>query len=688
MSQNFALIGNPNVGKSTIFNLLTNGKQKIANYPGVTLDLATGNFSHKGEYFTVLDLPGTYNLYPTSLDEEIVLKFLRKESTSNKENITIGVVANATDLKKSLLVLGQIADMGFKVVFILNMMDEVSKRKIEIDLEGLKKDLGVKVISISAKTGGQINDLKEILIHSKTAERPFYKLREEMTVEIAALADQLKLANSYLAWQYFLTYSPAELRTIFPEISLPKDWHPVRQKTKETVDRYTALVEILDKNVNYTNTESDFSSKLDKVLINPISGYLIFGFILLILFNAVYSWSAPTIDFIDNLINVDFGGLLAQNMAEGPFTNLLLDGVLPGISGVLVFVPQITLLFFFLILLEESGYMSRVVFLMDKWLRPFGLNGKSIVPLISGIACAIPAVMATRTIESKKERLISILVTPFMTCSARLPVYTVLIALVIPQGKFLCIEYQALVLLGMYLLGVFFVLGSALILKYSLKTKYESYLITELPSYSYPNWKNFFTQLWDKVISFVLGAGKIIFSISVLMWLMSQIGWNDAFRNAEKIAIDRSAIENTDVSVGFIKLENSLLGMMGKAIEPAIKPLGYDWKIGIGILSSFAAREVFIGTMSTIYSLENDDVENNGIIAKMKAQTNPKTGEKIYNLATGCSLLVFYALAMQCMSTVAVVKKETNGWFWPIVQLSAMSVLAYFFAFITYSILL
>ena len=433
----------------------------------------------------------------------------------------------------------------------------------------------------------------------------------------------------------------------------------------------------------------DLRTKFDRVLTHKIWGYLIFFIILLTIFQAIYDWSSVPMDFIDSMF-ASLSEWTKNQLPNGAFTSLLAEGIIPGLGGIVIFIPQIAFLFLFIAVLEESGYMSRVVFLMDRVMRRFGLSGKSVVPLISGTACAIPAIMATRNIESWKERLITILVTPFTTCSARLPVYLIIISLIIPEGRFLGLGYQALTLMLLYLIGFGTAVISAYILNKILKIKSKTFFVVEMPNYKLPMFKNVALTVIEKTKSFVFGAGKIILAISILLWVLASYGPGDQFNNAEEIITQKYVTENLteedlQQKIASHKLEHSFIGITGRAIEPAIRPLGYDWKIGIAIVSSFAAREVFVGTLATIYSVGNDDEAT--IKNRMAAEVNPILGGPLFTFASGISLLLFYAFAMQCMSTLAVVKRETNSWKWPVLQLVIMTAFAYIVALIAFQFL-
>ena len=460
-----------------------------------------------------------------------------------------------------------------------------------------------------------------------------------------------------------------------------------RIQQKETIKRYQHINNTLKQGlkVDYKKAK-DFRNRLDRVLIHNFWGYIIFFAILMIIFQSIFSWSTIPMDFIDGSF-VYLSNILIEKLAPGVFTDLLTEGIIPGLGGIAIFIPQIAFLFLFLSILEETGYMSRVVFLMDRGLRRFGLSGKSVVPIISGTACAIPAILATRNIENWKERLITILVTPFMTCSARLPVYSILIALVIPVGSVLGFSFKGLALMLLYLSGFIMALLSSFLYSKILKMKFKSYFVVEMPNYKFPLIKNIGLTVWEKTKSFVTEAGKIILAISIVLWILASFGPGREFNEAENIVKQTYPSLNQielETKINSFKLENSYVGKMGKLIEPIISPLGYDWKIGIALISSFAAREVFVGTLATIYNVQNDKVET--IKNKMASEIR-KDGKPVFNFATGVSLMLFYAFAMQCMSTVAVVKKETNTWKWPAIQFFSMTLIAYLISLLSYQIL-
>ena len=692
-----ALVGNPNVGKTSVFNKLTNLRQKVGNYPGVTVEKRVGNIERNGNKFQITDMPGTYTMYPSSLDEEIVFKILGDKTNANQPDLAV-VVGEPLNLKRSILLYQQVRDLGVPAIFVINMMDEIDSKGLHIDIKKLEEFLQTKIYLTNARTSKGLDELIDALTQPAQAYKPMLEIPSEFSNSIQQVKEKFNVESDYLAWHYL---SQKEIPFISQEEqqkldALKKELNliPRRLQVKETLDRNKFLEERLDSIITYDFKGNEtFTDKIDKILIHPILGYLIFFVILLVMFQAVYAWAAPLMTMIEDL----FGWIDEKAITlipEGPINDIVAGAIIPGIEGIAVFVPQIAILFLFISIMEETGYMSRVVFLMDRWLKPFGLSGKSVVPLISGVACAVPAIMSARNIENNKERLLTILVTPFMTCSARLPIYIVLIALVIPDEKILGLNYQALALFIMYILGVLGALGSAVLLNLIIKTKHKSYLILEMPTYKLPDWKNVLINVWEKTLGFLVDAGKIIFAISIILWVLGSFGPGEQFNNAEEIVTaNNPKMNEVDLTneIASYKLEHSYLGKLGSVIEPVVEPLGYDWKMGIGLISSFAAREVFVGTMSTVYSLGEVDVEDEGqknsLLQRMKSEINQNTGEPAYNFATGISLLLFYAFAMQCMSTIAIVKRETNSWKWTLLQTGFMTGFAYLVAFIAYHLL-
>ena len=739
---NVALIGNPNTGKTSVFNQLTGLNQKVGNYPGITVEKKEGICKlPRGVKAHILDLPGTYSLNTTSLDESVAVEILLNKKDKNHPDVAL-VITDVENLKRNLLLFTQIKDLKIPTILVINMADRMSRKGISIDLELLEEKLDTKIALVSTRKETGIDRLKELIADFKNLSS---KPNVDTTVIAPEYFERLRSTfpneDLYKLWLVItqdVNFMPIE-KTLIKDtssFSTKSKSELKRLQQKETILRYQFINGVLKETYAVdAKAAKGFRATLDKILTHKIFGYLIFFFILLTIFQAIYEWSSVPQDYIDEFFAYA-STWVKSTLPAGAFTNLIAEGIIAGIGGIVIFIPQIAFLFFFIALLEETGYMSRVVVLMDRLLRPFGLSGKSVVPLISGTACAIPAIMATRTIENWKERLITILVTPFTTCSARLPVYLIIISLVIPEGSFFGLSYQALTLMLLYLIGFGAAILSAMILNKILKIKSRSFFVVEMPNYKLPLLKNVIYTVLEKTKSFVFGAGKIILAISIILWFLGSNGLSDNFKNAESIVKNRietsglTTFNETNVaadlsdykqalqdsiakkvyvinSVSFadslnlkkqtllesaqnqeiasFKLENSYIGYAGKAIEPIVRPLGYDWKIGIAVLTSFAAREVFVGTLATIYSVGSDQEDT--IKHRMAAEVNPITKKPLFNLASGISLLLFYAFAMQCVSTLAIVKKETNSWRWPLAQLVFMSAFAYIVALIAYQIL-
>ncbi|ANW96002.1 ferrous iron transporter B [Wenyingzhuangia fucanilytica] len=647
-----ALIGNPNTGKTSLFNRLTGLNQKVGNYPGITVDKKVGHTKLNNIIGAeVIDLPGTYSLNASSLDEDVAVQVLSDKTNENYPDVVV-VVVDIENLKRNLFLYSQVKDLGIPTILAINMVDQMTVRGIDIDKQEMEALLETKIAFVSSKQNKGISYLKKLIIDFKDLSVVPCFIEEPTVFSVLAKDDKKK--------------------------------HHL-----ETVRRYQFIKSVLEKTYRQDpQNAKDLRSILDKVLIHKYFGYLIFFTILFSIFQALFSWSAFPMDYIDETF-AGFSEMARAHLSEGVFTDLLAEGIIPGIGGVVIFIPQIAFLFLFTSVLEESGYMSRVVFLMDKIMRKFGLSGKSIVPLISGTACAIPAIMATRNIENWKERLITILVTPFTTCSARLPVYAIIISLIVPaEAKFMSFNVQGLMLMALYLLGFGMAIVSATILDKVLKLGSKSYFVVEMPNYKLPLFKNVAYNVIEKTKAFVFEAGKIILALSILLWVLASYGPGDNFNNAETIVSQNHpnhTEEELQTEISSYKLENSYIGIMGKTIEPVIRPLGYDWKIGIAVITSFAAREVFVGTLATIYSVGNE--EESTIKERMRNEVFQDSKKPVYSFATGVSILLFYAFAMQCMSTIAIVKRETNGWKWPMIQMFVMSGFAYLTALIAFQIL-
>ncbi|MCB2378801.1 ferrous iron transport protein B [Hymenobacter sp. BT635] len=691
-----ALIGNPNSGKSSLFNQLTGLNQKVGNFPGVTVDRKTGisqlTAQHRAE---IIDLPGTYSLYPKSLDEKVITDLLYDQASDQYPDFVV-VTVDASNLRRNLLLFTQLADLGLPAVLALNMMDVAEQHGVQIDIMALQQELGVPIIPMNARKGVGIAALKIVMSRQLGAPtKSFYEPGEDLLPMIRQIRYYFNLHNDYLALHYAhqfrqISFLTADDKTYIAELVEKYDFQPTPRQAQETIDRYARVNDILLNTVTVVRTEKNepYSNKLDKVLTHKVWGYLIFFGILFLMFQAVFAWASYPMELIDE--GVTWINQLVQTNFDGPLVSLLTEGVLAGLGGVLIFIPQIALLFAFIAVLEETGYMARVTFMMDRIMRKFGLNGKSIVPLISGVACAVPAIMSARTIENWKDRIITIFVTPLMSCSARIPVYTVLIALVVPPTKVLGIfNLQGIALMGLYLLGFFAAIFSAWVLKLILRTQNKSYFIMEFPVYRWPRWKNVGLTIVEKVKTFVFQAGKVIVAISVILWVLASYGPGNALEQAETRARTTAAqqqlsAEETDIRIASEKLENSYAGLFGRTLEPAIRPLGFDWKIGIALITSFAAREVFVGTISTIYSV-GQDADMRTVQQKLAAEKD-ENGQPFFTPARAFSLLVFYVFAMQCMSTLAVVYRETKGWKWPLMQLFYMTGLAYVSSLIVYQL--
>lgn len=698
-----ALLGNPNCGKSSVFNQLTGLRQKVGNFPGVTVDKKFGKTTlPDGTEVRIVDFPGTYSLYPTSLDERIVVQSLSNPSDENYPDAAV-YIADVTRLEKHLLLLTQLRDLGIPVILALNMADVADKEGVQADPFALSRELEAPVVKLSGRTGFGMETLKrelQLLREGLDArKRPPLFYKPAATEQPVAEAVQrivpgtgyyqaLVIAHHH-TWLPFL--SEAQRKSIGEAVER-HHFISLRSQVDETMQRYDKFTPMVKQAIRSARKEGPpATEKLDALLTHPFAGPLIFLALMLAVFQAIYSWAAYPMDLIEAFFSFA-GGLVQDNLPAGWFTALLTDGVLAGLGGILVFIPQIAILFFLISLLEEVGYMARAAYMFDRLMQFFGLNGRSIVALISGGACAIPAIMSTRTIGNWRERLITILVTPLISCSARIPVYTVLIGFVVPPktvaGFF---NMQGLAFMGLYLLGIAAALLSALVFKWILKTRESSYLMLELPEYRPPVMRNVLLTVWEKVRSFIWEAGRIIMAISIVLWVLASYGppagmaeaRQQARQQAQEQQLDEAATENL---IAARSIEASFAGHIGKFIEPAIRPLGFDWKIGIALVTSFAAREVFVGTMATIYSIGSADDEYS-VRDRMAQERDPLTGRPVYSLAVSLSLLIFYVFAMQCMSTLAVVRRETKSWKWPLVQFTFMSGLAYLGSLLTYQLL-
>jgi ferrous iron transport protein B len=695
---NIALVGNPNSGKSSLFNVLTGLNQKVGNFPGVTVDKKTGIAQiSENCHATLIDLPGTYSLYPRREDEWVSYKVLLNQDENLKPDMIV-LVADASNLKRNLLFCTQIIDLKIPVVIALSMMDLARQKGIKIDIAGLERELGVPIIAINPRKNKGIAALKKAidLIAENIQAAPVRNfidtaaLAPEAVQELKGMFPEMsnyKAIHYLINHEHFLLSDPEQ--EMVEAIEQKNKFNPTRTQAEEIMQRYARIRQIMQNTVIEEGPleKSLFTEKLDNILMHRLWGYAIMILVLFLLFQSIFWLAQYPMDAIEWI----FGKLafwFSSILPVGWFSDLFVNGILAGLSGIFLFVPQIMILFGLITLLEDSGYMARISFLTDKLMRKVGLNGKSVMPMISGFACAVPAIMSARNIENAKERLLTIMITPLMSCSARLPVYTILIALVIPNKFYLgFMSLQGLVMMGLYIFGTFMALVVAWVMKWFIKSKERSFFILELPVYRSPRWKNALVTMLEKAKIFVRDAGKIIMVISLLLWALSSYGPSEKMKEIAN-QYDSKLQENPGNKAEIIKqkktaiLQNSFAGILGKSIEPIITPLGFDWKIGIALITSFAAREVFVGTMATLYSVGEGESETT-LRHKMAAAIRAD-GSKVYNLATGLSLLIFYVLAMQCMSTLAVVKRETRSWKWPIIQLAYMTVLAYTMSWLVY----
>lgn len=672
----------------------------MGNFPGVTVDKRSGSTTIAGSSASVIDLPGSYSLYPRRLDEWVSYRVLLQQDADLQADVVVAV-ADASNLKRNLLFCTQLIDLKIPVVVALTMMDIAQKKGIRIDLAELERELGVPVIAVNPRKMKGIASLKKAI--EQTAQG-LYKPPVNDFIDNLALAPKaidsvrsiFPQLSDYGAIHYLINHEEfrieAEGQNQIEKIEKDNNFNPTKTQGEEILQRYTRIRHIMQQTVSEPDPlqQSLFTEKLDNILLHRRWGYLILLAVLYLLFQAVFWMASYPMDWID-AGTANFSNWMGEVLPENWFTDLLINGIIAGLGGIIIFIPQIAILFGIITILEDTGYMARISFMTDRLMRSVGLNGKSVMPMISGFACAIPAVMSARNIENRKERLLTILITPLMSCSARLPVYTILIGLVIPNKYLLgFIGLQGLVMLGLYLLGFVMALIVSYVAKWFIKIQEKSYFILELPMYRSPRWKNVGQTMIDKARIFVVDAGKVIMVISLVLWALSSYGPKEDMRRATEnyeLALAQPGADPAEVAISYdnAKLENSYIGQFGKAIEPAIQPLGYDWKIGIALLTSFAAREVFVGTMATLYSVGGE--ENEGPLKeKMRAAVRPN-GQPLYTLATGVSLMLFYVFAMQCMSTLAVVRRETRSWKWPIIQLVYMTALAYIMSFVAYQLL-
>jgi ferrous iron transport protein B len=697
-----ALVGNPNSGKTSLFNTLTGLNQKVGNFPGVTVDKKSGVCKINDDTTAeLIDLPGSYSLYPRRADEWVSYNVLMNQDEDVKADVLI-IVADASTLKRNLLFVSQIIDLKIPAVLTLTMMDVARKKDIQIDVKGLERELGIPVVPVNPRKNKGIDQLKKTVeATAKQQYRPpafdFIPNKQLATAAVTEVKELLPQLSDYAAIHHLINHESfllsSDLQQKIEAIELRHKVQHTRIQAEEIMLRYQRIKQIVQTTITEVSPVKKqlIAEKLDRVLLHRFWGYAVLLTVLFLLFQSIFWIAQYPMDMIE-LFFLNVSNWFSSWLPQNKLSDLFLNGVLAGLSGIFVFVPQIMILFGLTTILEETGYMARIGFLTDKVMRKVGLNGKSVMPMISGFACAVPAIMSVRNIENRKERLLTILVTPLMSCSARLPVYTILIGLVIPKTYFLgFLSLQGLVMMGLYVFSVVMALAVAYIAKRFINIKEKSFFILELPLYRHPRYKNVLLTMIEKAKIFVFDAGKVIMIISLLLWALSSYGPGDRMENVstryeQQIAANPEKAVLLEKERGAALLQHSYAGIMGQYIEPVIKPLGYDWKIGIALITSFAAREVFVGTMATLYSVDSDGADEQTLRQKMNAAVNAK-GEKIYTLATGVSLMIFYLLAMQCMSTLAVVKRETNSWKWPLIQLAYMTALAYFISFIAYQLL-
>ncbi len=695
-----ALVGNPNSGKTSLFNCLTGLNQQVGNFPGVTVDKKTGTTSLGTILAEVIDLPGSYSLYPKRLDEWVSYKVLINQDKDINADVVVAV-ADASNLKRNLLFCTQIIDLKVPVVIALTMMDMAKRKGIKIDIAALERELGVPVVAVNPRKNKGIVELKKAIGLTaqqvyKVPARDFIDNKSLAETSIENIKQHFPELSDYKAIHYLINHESfdfnASLQETIEDIEIKNKFNPTKTQAEEILQRYSRIRLVMQQAVSEPDPlqKTLFTEKLDNVLLHRRWGYLILLAVLFLLFQSVFWLAQHPMDWIE-LGFAKLSESLSSSLPDSRWTDLLINGVIAGLSGILMFVPQIMILFGLITLLEDSGYMARISFLSDRLMRSVGLNGKSVMPMISGFACAVPAIMSARNIENRKERLLTILITPLMSCSARLPVYTILIGLVIPQTNLLgFLSVQGLVMMGLYLLGLVMALIVSYVAKWFINIREKSFFILELPTYRSPRWNNVLPTMINKARIFVMDAGKIIMIISLVLWGLSSFGPGNTMQNLTQ-QYDQmktqpgAAIAQLDKEYHTAKLENSYAGIIGKSLEPAIAPLGYDWKIGIALVTSFAAREVFVGTMATLYSVGDTDEGSLLLKEKMKAAVKPD-GTPVFTLATGLSLMIFYVFAMQCMSTLAVVKRETRSWKWPVIQLIYMTALAYLMSWVVYQI--
>lgn len=683
-----ALIGNPNCGKTTLFNALTGLRQKVGNYPGVTVEKKEGRilFDDRTEAL-LLDLPGTYSLSANSPDEKVATDILLGRADHTPPPDVVICVVDASNVERNLYLASQLIDRHLPMVIALNMIDIAENVGIEINVPALQTTLGVPVIPTIASKGVGIAELKQAIAKAPPPAngRRLWRMPDVVEAETDELIQLLKKHHNLTDAVAFheavaLLTSPESLEEhrdrFAPELlsHVQKDHEKLEflgidRQSVAVESRYEWIQSVCAQVVTQTHrSDMTLSDKIDRVVTHKFWGFIIFLGIMTIIFQTIFAWANIPMELIGDVFG-QLGAFIEDRMPAGDLRDLLVNGGLAGVSAVVTFLPQILFLFLFLGLLEDTGYMARAAFIMDRLMSKVGLHGKSFIPMLSSFACAIPGIMATRTIESPKDRLVTMLVSPLISCSARLPVYALLIAAMIPQQMlFGFVSLPGVTLLSMYLLGLVMALGMAWLFKKTLLKGAAPLFIMELPPYKLPSLRSILLQMWERSKLFLQKAGTIILGVSIVLWFLATYPKS----------------EGTPAQ----QLEKSFVGMAGKMIEPVIKPLGFDWKIGIGMIGSLLQREVFVSTMGTIYNIQNADEEagSSSLIEKMRADVDPATGLPVWTTLTAICVMVYYVLAMQCMSTVAVMRRETNGWKWPLIQIGYMTALAYGVTFIVYRV--
>lgn len=724
-SRRVVLVGNPNTGKSTLFGVLSGMNVRTANYPGVTIEKKVGRLADPHMSIELVDLPGTYSLSPRSPDELVAVEVLTGELPGEPDADLILCVVNVTLLRRNLFLVSQLLELGKPVVVALNMIDAAQSRGLGIDVQRLSENLGVPVFAVSASKRRGIDELREGVIASlkqaptvvvrKPLPPKFYELCDEFSRRLAALAEQrsgsveTKMPSRYVIERALLDRGGEAQRQIDRQLhvsagellettraQLESELGPLSEL--ECDSRYAWAKQKTEGVLGPTNDSVHRPTEwLDAILIHRVWGMAIFVGLMFLIFQCIYAWSGIPMDAISALQD-HLTAMVEGAIEPGTLRSLLTDGAIAGVGSVLIFLPQIAMLFLFLAILEDCGYMARAAFLVDRIMGLFGLSGKSFLPLMSSFACAVPGVMATRVIENRRDRFATILVAPFMSCSARLPVYLLLIAAFVPTVSYLggIVSLSGLVLMAMYFVGVVVAIPTVWLLKKTLLRGEAAPFVLELPEYKMPAPAIVLSRVWEACKAFVIRAGTMIFAASIVIWAMAY--WpadhsrrHDLQRLLESESADATPLQiaqwETELKIESASLlESSILGRIGHAIEPVVRPLGWDWKIGVGAVASFPAREVIIATLGTIYSLGgNVDEESEGLMSAMRDAKWPD-GRPVYNLAVALSIMVFFALCAQCVSTLLVIRRETNSWRWPIFSFVYMTMLAYVGALVTYQV--